>query len=517
MPITMEFTDLLIWGVVSVLFYYLMIHKSRRDKLLDVFPGPPRPPIIGHTFDFLLSPKEELFPMMIRWCEKYGSVVKTFSGSRRFLMLNDPKYIEKVLTSNVHIKKGFDYDFVRPWLGDGLLMSTGQKWFHRRKMLTPAFHFKILEDFLPIFNEESIKMVNILRNRYGNGNTFDFAPYATSCTLDIICETAMGKSINAQDGKNIEYTQAIREVGQVMQDRAFRPWYRNEFLWKRSGLYRRQEELLKILHGFTDSVISEKKRERKANPQKSVEVKNEPKENDNIYFGSSKKKNAFLDLLLDVQEEVGDSELTDQDIREETDTFMFEGHDTTSVGISFTVYALGAYPEIQAKVREELDSIFGNDKDRHVTTEDLSKMKYLELVLKESLRVYPSVPFIQRHLTSDLKIDENTIIPGDVTVALFIYSIHKNPKYFPEPHVFKPERFITVDGETRNPFAYIPFSAGPRNCIGQKFAMMEEKIIIANMLRNFEIKSIKSPKDMVIQSELTIRSPDGIKIQLTPR
>ncbi|CAL8127140.1 unnamed protein product [Orchesella dallaii] len=407
MSITMELSDFLIWGVVSFLIYYLMIHKSRRDRLLDVFPGPPRPPIIGHTLDFLLCPKEELFPMMQRWCEKYGSVVKTFSGSRRFLMLNDPKYIEKVLTSNVHLKKGFDYDFVRPWLGDGLLMSTGQKWFHRRKMLTPAFHFKILEDFLPIFNEESIKMVKILRNRYGNGKTFDFVPYATKCTLDIICETAMGKSINTQDGENVEYTHAIREIGQIMQDRAFRPWFRSEFLWKRSDLYRRQEELLKILHDFTNSVIGERKRERKVKSQKSVEVENITKETDNIYFGSSKKKNAFLDLLLDVQEEVGDTQLTDQDIREETDTFMFEGHDTTSVGISFTVYALGAHPEIQAKVREELDSIFGDDRDRHVTTEDLTKMKYLDIVIKESLRIYPSVPFIQRHLTSDLKIGKS--------------------------------------------------------------------------------------------------------------
>lgn len=124
---------------------------------------------------------------------------------------------------------------------------------------------------------------------------------------------------------------------------------------------------------------------------------------------TAKKKKAFLDLLLDVQEEVGDTQLTDENIREETDTFMFAGHDTTSVGISFTAYVLGAYPEVQRKVRDEMNEIFGDDKSRPVTVEDLSRMKYLECVVKETLRVYPSVPFIQRYLVEDLKLGEGLL------------------------------------------------------------------------------------------------------------
>jgi cytochrome P450 family 4 len=123
-----------------------------------------------------------------------------------------------------------------------------------------------------------------------------------------------------------------------------------------------------------------------------------------MFIFVAKRRRAFLDLLLEWQKEKGEKELSDNDIREEVDTFMFEGHDTTSTNISFILYALAANPDSQAKVHAELDGIFGNDKERQVTSKDLPEMKYLDCVIKETLRLYPSVPFVQRTLTDDLEI-----------------------------------------------------------------------------------------------------------------
>ncbi|OXA59991.1 Cytochrome P450 4C1 [Folsomia candida] len=336
--------------VAGVIFYFVFFYKSRTNRLLAKFPTPAEGhvPLLGIMPFFLRTPRNELLGYMSSWGDFYGSVVRLWSPFGTALMVSEAKAAEKLFNSQTNITKGNDYDWVRPWLGDGLLMSTGEKWGHRRKMLTPAFHFKILEDFMQVFNAESQKMVKILKKECQSGNTFDIHHFVTRCALDIICETAMGTSINAQDVHDSDYIKAINEFGRLAQDRSFRPWLHFEILWKLSSLYKKQKAILKTLHGFTNKVIAERKAaflsEKKAKPsEKSVD------DSENVYF-KTKRRLAFLDLLLEVQAEKGEQELSDVDIREETDTFMFEGHDTTSSNVSFTLYALGCYPQIQVKV-----------------------------------------------------------------------------------------------------------------------------------------------------------------------
>ncbi|ELW47048.1 Cytochrome P450 4V2 [Tupaia chinensis] len=177
---------------------------------------------------------------------------------------------------------------------------------------------------------------------------------------------------------------------------------------------------------------------------------------------SKNKRRAFLDLLLNVTDDEG-NKLSHEDIREEVDTFMFEGHDTTAAAINWSLYLLGSYPEVQKKVDSELDEVFGQS-DRPANFEDLKKLKYLECVIKETLRLFPSVPLFARTLNEDCEMGGYRIVKG--TEAVIIpYALHRDPRYFPNPEEFQPERFFPENVQGRHPYSYVPFSAGPRNCI----------------------------------------------------
>ncbi|CAF1531837.1 unnamed protein product [Adineta steineri] len=156
-----------------------------------------------------------------------------------------------------------------------------------------------------------------------------------------------------------------------------------------------------------------------------------------------------------------------------------------------------------------MDRVFGDDYDRACTIEDLNELEYLECVIKESLRLYPSVPFIAREIQEDFMFR--------TTAVIFIYYIHRDPKHFPDPDRFDPDRFLPENSIGRSPYAYVPFSAGSRNCIGQRFAMLEEKVILSSILRRFKLKTSQSPDDLHLSFELLLRSVNGVHVQLELR
>jgi cytochrome P450 len=400
------------------------------------------------------------------------------------------------------------------WLGTGLLTSKSKKWAGRRKMLTPTFHFRILDDFLDVFNEQTKTLTQILKKEFGDGKVFDVFPYVTRCALDIISETAFGRTINAQQQRDTEYVKAIYRISELILHRQVRPWFHPDFIWYNfAPLGREEKRCLKILHGFTEDVIAEKKAELKRRNESQVKSKVKVNPDEDLYM-SGKKRLAFLDLLLEEQET---HQLSDTDIREETDTFMFEGHDTTAANANWTIFLLASYPEYQAKVHEELDGIFGDDLERPITSQDMTQMKYLECCIKESLRIYPSVPFIGRSIETDLQLDDAMTMPAGSTAFIMPYQLHRDPEVFPEPEIFLPDRFFPEHIKGRHPFAYVPFSAGPRNCIGQKFAMMEEKVMMAQFFRHFRAEAAERREDLVLLAELIMRPQNGLHIKIFPR
>ncbi|XP_076330036.1 cytochrome P450 4c3-like [Tachypleus tridentatus] len=335
-----------------------------------------------------------------------------FMGLRPVALFYKPETVEAILSSNVNVEKSFDYSFIHPWLKEGLVTSGGAKWKSRRKLLTPAFHFRILEDFIPVFDEQSKIMVSKMREKT-NDEYMDIVPLSTLCTLDIICETAMGIHLGSQENKESDYVKAMHNVAETFIARVAKPWFWPDFIFYRT---RRGKKFLKsteTMDKFTRQVI----RARKSEKLKQKMLENEENyHHDEIGSGYKRKRQAFLDLLL--EHHLKDNTLTEDDMQEEVDSFMFAGHDTTAVGISWAIYALGLYPDIQCRVQEEVDSIFGDDKDRPITADDLKQMKYMELVLKETQRVFPSAPFIARDLVEDLNVSKYTIKQSAQTATL---------------------------------------------------------------------------------------------------
>ncbi|KAK7076599.1 Cytochrome P450 4V2 [Halocaridina rubra] len=180
---------------------------------------------------------------------------------------------------------------------------------------------------------------------------------------------------------------------------------------------------------------------------------------------------------------------------------------------------------------EELLEVFGTS-DRPATMADLRQLKYTENCIKEALRLYPSVPMFARELKEEITV-ENYKVPPGTTLVIIPYCLHRDPKHFPKPEVFDPDRFLPENCKNRHPYAYIPFSAGPRNCIdspysnmclslilvnlGQKFALIEEKIVVSNILRKFRVESVVRREDLRILGELVLRPENGNMLKLFPR
>lgn len=208
-------------------------------------------------------------------------------------------------------------------------------------------------------------------------------------------------------------------IGEIVQTRQVKVWYHPEILFRMSNLYKEHQQCIEVLHEFSNRVIRERKAEiaeqnNNNNNNRSMKNMNLSDESDDSKYEivdfPRKKRLAFLDLLIEASKD--GTELSDEDIREEVDTFMFEGHDTTSASICWTLFLLGTSPAIQEKVVNELDSIFDGDRIRPPTMKELNDMKYLECAIKDSLRLYPSVPFLGRQLHEDVQIGEYLIPAG---------------------------------------------------------------------------------------------------------
>ncbi|XP_023222860.1 cytochrome P450 4C1-like [Centruroides sculpturatus] len=196
--------------------------------------------------------------------------------------------------------------------------------------------------------------------------------------------------------------------------------------------------------------------------------------------------------------------------------FDEKGYDSTAHVLSWALYFLGRFHEIQDKVYLELQEIFKNDFNRDITIDDLTKMMYLECVIKESMRIYPPFPLIARKNPSEMKIG-NYVLPANSTLVISIYGIHHNPSVYENPEVFDPDRFLFENYKNLHPYAFLPFSAGPRNCIASKGAMIIIKTVLANLVRNFKVYSL-DPRDKIVTSFESILTPiSGIRMFVEKR
>ncbi|XP_048116947.1 cytochrome P450 4V2 isoform X2 [Alosa alosa] len=492
--------------ILSILtgFAYLWLSSYQRKwKQLAPIPGlSPTYPIVGNALSFK-SNGRDFFCQLVGYTVQFRDtpLLKVWIGPVPFLLLFHAETIETVLNNPVHMDKAYAYKFLHPWLGTGLLTSTGDKWRRRRKMLTPTFHFSILTEFLEVMNEQAEVLVEKLDKQAGKG-PFNCFNHITLCALDIICETAMGKKIYAQSNYDSEYVRCVYRMSDIITRRQRMPWFWPDFMYNVFGEGKEHDKSLRVLHSFTESVINER-----AEYITYIESDSESDQ-------GRRKRRAFLDMLLKTTDEEG-NKLTHRDIQEEVDTFMFEGHDTTAAAMNWAVHLLGSHPDVQRKVQQELQEVFG-ESDRPINADDLKKLRYLECVIKEALRLFPSVPFFARSICEDTHIN-GFKVPKGTNAIIITYAIHRDPRFFPDPEEFRPDRFLPENCVGRHPYAYIPFSAGLRNCIGQRFALMEEKVILASILRYFDVVACQSREELRPMGELILRPENGIWIRLERR
>ncbi|CAB3360551.1 Hypothetical predicted protein [Cloeon dipterum] len=471
-------------------------------------PTPKAHPILGHAADF--ASKEKFFDRALKWCKDFPIFHKTQILFHPLILVHSPEAVQAILSRNKHAEKGFIYKGLKALLGEGLITSKGSRWHAHRKLITPTFHFNILESFLDVFVRRSKELMTRLKEKEGT-ECFDISPYTQRLTLDFICETAMGTPIQAQSNERLEIVSAIHKLEEIGIYRMIRPWLLSDWIFMFTKKGREQIKYKNILHSFTDKVIKERKQliEQQKKEEGKLAVVKEGEESD---FGR-KKRAIFMDLLIESSD--NGNLLTDEDIREEVNTFMFAGQNTTQLAINYCLFLLGNNLEIQEEVFQELDSIFQGS-DRDPTMDDLREMHLLERCIKEALRLFPSVPVIARTLTEDQPMGKHTL-PKGADVLILPYVLHRNPEQFPDPEKFNPDNFLPENIKNRHAFSYIPFSAGPRNCIGQKFAMLAEKTILSTILRRYIVKSADTRESLVVVPNTVLVPKRGIKITLNSR
>ncbi|XP_066275239.1 cytochrome P450 4F2-like [Branchiostoma lanceolatum] len=321
-------------------------------------------------------------------------------------------------------------------------------------------------------------------------------------TLDIILQCAFSHNIDCQRvGDKHPYVAAVYAMSQLVMLRARNPWMHLWPMYRLTPEGRKFVKLFNLVHQQADDII---KARREVLDREGREK-----------AGRGSRYLDFLDILLTARDPDGGG-LTDEEIRAEVDTFLFEGHDTTASGISWSLYCLAKHPGHQDRVREEVDMVMAGKDEKQLTWQDISKLKYLAMCIKEAMRLYPPVPIVSRKITRDFVLMGHRL-PAGATLDVNVWCLHHNPTVWGEDFMdYRPDRFSSENMKKMDPYAFIPFSAGPRNCIGQNFALNEEKVVIARILHRFKIELVPDHHVAPV-IELVTRAVNGIKVKFIPR
>lgn len=490
---------LFVWILGKLIAYYKLC------KAVRPVPGKPTHWFWGNVHEFRFA--EDTMMKLLKWrYDRHLKMSKFWLGPLWVAVnIHHPDLVKHILKTP---KSERMYDMLEYWLGKGLLLANGNKWYRNRHLLTPAFHFDILKPYVYVYNECTDILLSKWEAIAKEGQDVQVYSAISELSLDIILRCAFSYQSGCQE-KQIKdpYVLAVGELCDLSAHRAvslllsisdFLYFYCTPQGWK----YRRAA---KIVHEQAEKIINERRQSLGLND-------NTVKRQQSEIFSMAKAAHKyldFLDVLLTAKDEEGCG-LTDLEIRNEVDTFMFEGHDTTANAITWTLYLLAKHPEHQEKCREEVRNILrGRD---HLEYDDLANLKYTQMCIKESMRIYPPVFRVFRKLHEDTVLDGHSL-PKGTLVNIGIIDIHRNPSVWDKPMEFNPLRFHPDNDDNRSPFSYIPFSAGPRNCIGQNFALNEERVVISSILNRFSL-SLVNNDEVKANMIVLLRPNDDVKLHI---
>ncbi|KXJ18513.1 cytochrome P450 4B1 [Exaiptasia diaphana] len=475
----------------------LIATRWRSANQVKEFDGPAPHWLKGNVKDITFDGRGLAFHL------KCASLFKTayrvwFGPFRSALIVCHPDTAGAVLIKNSP-KERFFYKFLFPFLGNGLGLQEGQQWESTRKLLTPSFHFKILQRYFPVF-QESTQILMGKWSRAANGKVELFQDISLM-TLDSILKCAFSYSSACQTRKiQDEYIAAVNGIARALLDRLLNPLYHFEWIYKLTPARRKFLQYCDVIHRESNKVISSRRESR-------------AKASGNNF--TKQRYLDFLDILLEAKDENGNG-LSDEDILAQVNTFMFAGHDTVASALCWALYSLASNVKHQRLCQQEIDEAINNN--QHMTWEGIASLSYLDRCIKESMRLYAPVPVIARTLDEPYTID-GKLAPEGTFVLANIYALHRNPHVWENPKEFNPDRFLPEKCKERSMYSFIPFSLGPRICIGKNFGMQEIKTSLVMILQKFNLSvdPQDSIDDMDLFPELVLRSKSGVHIRITPR
>jgi cytochrome P450 len=437
---------------------------------------PPGPPSRGWRGSFSQYSRDPLTFLPEAICT-YGDVIGLRFLKFRIYFLNHPDMIEDLLVTQARkFAKGRVLKANKRLFGNGLLTSEGDFWLRQRRLAQPAFHRTRINSYA----EAMVQYAETLVKTWNNGDQRDIHAEMMGLTLRIVGKTLFG----------VEVTGEVQEVGRALEALLeLNSDFRRLMLvpgWLPTLTNIRAELAIRRLDKIIYMII----RERRA---------------------SGEDRGDLLSMLLRAQDEDG-SHMSDTQLRDEALTIFLAGHETTAVTLSWTWWLLAQHPEVEAKLHAELDSVLNG---RTPSLDDLPSLRYTDRLITESMRLYPPAWGMARMAVEDTEIAGYKIRKGSgVTVSQ--WAVHRDARWFDAPLEFRPERWEGDLAKRLPRFAYFPFGGGPRQCIGNTFALMETALVLATIAQRFRFKVVPEHPVVPIAS-ITLRPRYGIKVVLKER
>ena len=430
------------------------------------------PPGPRFTFPFGALTKMRRDPLaFLQELSNYGEISRFSAGPRRIYFLNDPELVQQLLvTKERSFSKGYALQQARELLGDGLLTSEGERHLRQRRMMQPAFHRQRIAEYGRVMTTHAER----LSASWTSGGTLDVSSEMMRLTLAIVGETLFGSSVES-DAAEVDdaLTLLLQMFDRLMSPLAplfkiFPSRARREMLEARGRLF-----------AIVDRMIAS----RRAAPEEHSDL---------------------LSLLLASQDDDG-SRMSDEQLRDEVVTLFLAGHETTANALTWSLYLLSQHREIAERVREEARSVSTIDAASY------SVLPFTQRVVRETLRLYPPAWVVGRRAIEEVQLGDWTIPKNSIVIASQ-WVMHHSERFYSEPLTFQPDRWLSLQGLPR--FAFFPFGAGGRMCIGDQFALMESTLILATLLRDwhFELDPAQIVEPLPL---ITLRTKYGMKMKLT--
>lgn len=404
-----------------------------------------------------------------------------------FVIVNRPDWIKEILVNKpeIYTKGRLNRQILGPALGNGLLTAEGDFWRRQRRISAPAFHFQRLEALAGIMVESAIAAADRWEAHADTGRHIDIAQEMMRLTMEIVARTLFSSDIVADIdrlGKSISIL--IENLGRVspidfMGLPEWLPRYRDP----------RVREAMRTLDEMIYRLIEQRR------------------------GAGEGARQDLLQMLLDARDPETGEGMSDRQLRDEVMTLFAAGHETTAQALTWALYLLSEHPEEEAKVHAELDELLG---DRRPGFEHMRVLERTRMVIDETLRLYPPAFSISRTAEKDDRLGGELAIPKGAIVSVVPWITHRNPKLWPDPERFDPERFADHEVFGRYKHAYFPFGGGQRICIGSGFAQLEARMILAVIGRRYRLR-LKSGHPVMPQARVTLRPRFGMKMRIERR